>query len=272
MWDFVLLGGDRVHVPTAEVYILAAWHPSYSRLLGLGSKIGVLWTSSAGEMDLEPVEQSYLEEIVKDPRISFIWFGDSSLAQVYPEKGFYAPYPMDPDGVEPLNVEKQEIATLFCPTGIKKNILNQLLAMKLVQKERKLTLHTNVVGYDYLLSNNIPGEGLDCVRHSWLPQEEYYRLLASARINLACSWCETFNYNVAEAGLLGTPSVISPTIGIPGIRAKNQNSPLEIAEKTLYLISDEEVYKEVLESIRGYLRARNVQARDILSEKLSSLR
>ena len=65
-WDFILLGGSRVEIPPAEVYILAAWHPLYNQLIGLcsGARLGVLWTSSGGEMDLEPVETSYLNGIL----------------------------------------------------------------------------------------------------------------------------------------------------------------------------------------------------------------
>jgi len=225
LWDFILLEGPRIVIPNAETYILAAWGPAYEQLLRLSSrsKLGVLWTSSVGEMDFTPVEQGYLNRLLKDDRISFIWFGDPSLAMAYPEKGFYLPYPLKVDEADPPYVEKREIATLFCPTGPKKNILNQLVAMKLVQRDHKLTLHTNVEGYEVIL------EELDCVRHPWLPEVEYRELIASARINLAVSHCETFNYQVAEALTLGTSSVISATIPLPGHIVLDPNNPHEIA-------------------------------------------
>ena len=263
MWDFILLDGDTIEVPPADVYILAAWHPIYEMLMGLRGKIGVMWTSSAGEMDFEPVEQGYLHQINGDPRISFIWFGDPALAQVYPEKGFYAPYPFDVDSVNRPEVEKKDIATLFCPAGLKKNLLNQLLAMKLVQRERKLTLHTNIKGYDEILM------GLDCVHHEWLPQQEYNELIASARVNLACSWCETFNYNVAEAAFLGTISVISPTIPLPGRRVKEVNNPVHIAEQIVFCMSSYS-FKNTLESVKIQLRIRNRECKRIISERLQS--
>jgi len=264
MWDFVLMEGPRVNIPNVDVYILGAWHPAYQDLLGLSteSKVGVMWTSSAGEMDFEPVEQEYLKRIREDPRISFIWFGDSSLAKVYPEKGFYAPYPMDVDGIECPHVKKRDMVTLFCPTGPKKNILNQLLAMKLVQQEKKLTLHTNVQGYDVILKD------LGCVRHGWLPQWEYEGWIASAKVNLACSWCETFNYNVAEAALLGTISVTSPTVPIPGMMVSNPNSPVHIAERILEETGSS-YYQHIISSMKEELKIRNHEAKRILSERLS---
>ena len=263
-----MLSGERVSIPPADVYLLAAWHSVYSQLLGLNGKIGVLWTSSVGEMDLEPVEQVYLMQIIRDPRISFIWFGDANLAEVYPEKGFYAPYPLEVDGVSLPEVEKSDIATLFCPAGPKKNLLNQILAMKIVQREMKLTLHTNVEGYDLYLGER----ELDCVRHSWLPTEEYKHLLASAKVNLACSWCETFNYNVAEAALLGTTSVVSPTVPLPGTKVDNPNSPLQIAAAIMSVVR---IAKAQGESSRSHLqwwaRQRNEGLMETLSERLSNL-
>lgn len=265
MWEFILLSGKRIEIPPADIHILAAWHRVYEMLLGLDGKIGVLWTSSGGEMDLEPVEQEYLKRLNEDPRISFIWFGDPSLAQVYPKKGFYAPYPMDVDGYVNVNphVEKKDIATLFCPTGPKKNILNQLLAMKLVQGSRKLTLHTNIHGYDNIL------EDMDHVCYEWLLDMEYRELLASAKINLACSWSETFNYNVAEAALLGTVSVISSTIPLPGMIVRNPNSPIHIAEQILHCVEGGSHEGDILEEVRAWLRLNNHECKRILAEKLS---
>jgi len=173
---------------------------------------------------------------------------------------------MDVDSVNPPNVDKRDIATLFCPTGPKKNILNQLLAMKLVQRDRKLTLHTNVHGYDAILRD------LDCIRYEWLPDVEYRSLLASARINLACSWCETFNYNIAEAALLGTVSIISSTIPIPGLKVGEVNNPVHIAEKILEGVDNEGLRKSTLVSMRVEAKIRNQECKRILMGKLSALR
>jgi len=264
LWEFILVGGkDREFFPDADIYILAAWHPVYREFMGLGagSKLGVLWTSSGGEMDLEPIEQEYLWELNRDPRISFIWFGDPALAQVYPEKGFHLPYPLAVDGVIAPNVDKRDIVTLFCPTGPKKNIFNQLLAMKMIQRERKMVLHTNIYGYDKILKE------VDHVRHGWLPDEDYQRLLASARVNLACSWCETFNYNAGEAGLLGTVSVISKTIPLPGLTVGDPSNPTHIAEKILEGI-DSNSNEGILSSMRKQLEVRNQMVMNFSWDKL----
>ncbi len=257
LWDFVLLEGGRVDIPPADIFILAAWHPSYSQLLGLG-KMGVLWTSSAGEMDFEPIESQWLGDILNDPRISFVWFGDRSLAAAFPQKGFYCPYPLDVS-LESPKVAKEDIITLFCPSGPKKNLANQILAAGLVQREAKLTLHTNIQGYDNMLTL------INHVKHPWLSQEEYYRLLAAAKVNLCCSWAETFNYQAAEAGLCGTASVTSPTIPVPGLVVENPNSPLAISSGILQIanastVMGEKARKEVI----NFAKARNDELRQIL--------
>jgi glycosyltransferase involved in cell wall biosynthesis len=231
LWDFVLLDG-AVHIPKfpkSDIYLLAAWHPAYEQLLALGDKRGIVWSSSVGEMDFTPIEQRYLWEIERDPRIDFLWFGDKGLALAHPQKGFYAPYPLSCNASSP-QVKKEDIATLFCPTKPSKNIYTQLCALKIVQKQTKLTLHTNIQGYDAILSE------LDHVRHGWLPQPGYQKLIASARVNLAVSWAETFNYQCAEALLWGTPSVTSYTVPIPGMQVRNANDAEEIAESIVMLL------------------------------------
>lgn len=266
MWEFALIDSPRVDIPPANIYILAAWHPVYSQILDVlddSRRIGVLWTSSVGEMDFTPVEQEYLNWLLKYSRVEFIWFGDPALARIYPEKGFYAPYPIDVDSVKPPGLEKKDIITLFCPTGPKKNILNQLLAVKIIQREGlDVVLHTNIQGYSELLNS------LNCVWHNWLPDVEYQELIASAKVNLACSWCETFNYQVAEAALLGTISVVSPTVPIPGLVVNTPNNPVIIAEKILegiggYLLGN------TLAATGAQLKIRTQEAQRILEEKLS---
>ena len=225
----------------------------------LPGKIVVLWTSSVGEMDFTPIEQTYLRILLGDDKINAIWFGDPSLAEVYPEKGFYAPYPFYTEGISPLEVKKEDIATLFCPAGPKKNILNQLLATRIVQRNRKLVLHTNIQGYDEYLKE------LDCVRHEWLPEVEYRKLVASAKVNLACSWAETFNYQVAEAGLLGTVSVISSTVPLPGLGVENPNDPTEIADSIEEVLGSP-YSKGVSDSLRTTLGYRNLEAKKVISD------
>ena len=245
LWRFVRLGGSRVVIPPADIYLFGAWHPGYQHLLGLGGRLGVLHTSSIGEMDFTPVEWGYLDGVLLDPRIEFVWFGDPALARLFPQKGFYAPYPLA--CLEPLDMEKQDIITLFCPGGPKKNLANQLAAVALVQREMALTLHTNLGEYERVMR----ALGVKYVLHPWLPRADYHRLLASARVNLAISWSETFNYQVAEAAFLGVPSAVSPAVEWMPEHCKvlNPNSPEEIAKKALALVRGPTDIREWVERV-----------------------
>lgn len=213
-WDFVLLDG-KIEIPPADLYLLGAWHPIYEHILSAPADKAVLWTSSVGEMDFTPVERGYLRGLLDDTRISFLWFGCHALGAAHEPKGFGAPYPFavpENEAGLPGIAEKKDIITLFCPTGPKKNILNQLYALRLAATKYGIdfTLHTNIAGYDQEL-RAIP----KVVRHGWLDRPAYEALIASARLNMALSWAETYSYQAVEAALMGTPSLASPSIRIP---------------------------------------------------------
>ena len=243
--ELVKLDPDRIKIPPADVYILGAWHSSYAQIVRVleGSRIGILWTSSIGEMQFEPIEQDYLAAIIANPAIEFVWFGDESLGEMW-EKGFYAPYPMKlpEDSTFKLQV-KQDIVTLFCPNTVKKNQLNPLFAVALLQRKHDLVLHTNIP-IDLAFAKSI---NLKYVQYGWLPQEQYQSLIASSKLNFAVSWAETLNYGSAEAALWGTCSITSSTI--PWFKPFKeldvpQNSAISIASLADEMLSNREQWEE----------------------------
>ena len=230
LWTFIRLGG-RTSIADADLYILGAWTPAYNSLLEdlhqAGKRIGVLWTSSSGEIGFEGVEADYLAGILRDPRISFVWFGHKPLALAFPQKGWYAPYPFAiPDPLEPP-AERHSYMTLFCPEGPKKNTLNQLLAALLVQRQfPSLSLETNVAVPPLLRE-----AGLLFKQHGWLKPDAYREMIRHSRLNFACSWAETLHYQSLEAAVYyGVPSIGSPAIPwLPDEAMTNPNRPDHIA-------------------------------------------
>lgn len=206
---------------------------------------------------MEPVEIGYLQHILQDPRIEKVWFGDESLAQVYPEKGFYAPYPLSTD-IKLYTGPKRDAIALFNPGGLKKNNLNQILAVALFLKSHPgWVLETNVANYEPVMKSL----GIKYRLHPWLPTKDYLHLVGSCKINMAVSWAETNNYQVAEAGLLGVPSIISSTVPFPGYSAK-PNDPLHIVKAIEHAASEA---RDIPSMVRRNLLEKNTQLQTILA-------
>jgi hypothetical protein len=236
LWDLVTLDRELVRIPQADVYILGAYHRAYDQIVEqLSGKICVLWTSSSGEVNLEPVEQVLLKQVVEDDRIDSIWFGDLGLASVI-DKGFCAPYPIVYEEFEIQ--EKDNIVTLFQPMTLKKNLYTQLCAIKLLQQDHDLTLHTNVD----LEKLSLPFE-LNAVQHGWLERSTLSEIIARSKLNFGVSFAETFGYNIAEATMLGCVSVVSPAISWAPLdcQVSYANSAIYIAQTAEYLLKHSDI-------------------------------
>jgi len=160
---------------------------------------------AGADIGMKHVECHQLQWILREPRINWVWFGDPALARLFPEKGFYAPYPLHiPPSAAREEPQRPGYATLFCPATLKKNLLNQQMPAQLIYQQLGPTLQTNCPIPPLL---TLPAQV-----HSWLPDREYQRVLGGSRLNLACSWAETFSYQAAEAALLGVPSLGTRTI------------------------------------------------------------
>lgn len=212
-WSLSLFQDNQFTVPLSksedgrDIFLFGAWCPAYEALISIiksrpNSIIGVLWTSSSGEVGFEPKEINYLRRIIESPDIDFIWFGDPDLAALC-EKGFHAPYPLKWEPQKPI--KKMSQITLFAPMTVKKNLFNQLLAIHYLQRDRpELELWTNVER-EYI--DELPFQVM-ARTPGWVPRAQYDGILAHSRLNFAVSWAETFCYQVAEAAMLGTPSVL----------------------------------------------------------------
>lgn len=231
LWDLVDLGKiGGTNIPAARTYLFGAWHPEYEHIiemLPLDAQIVVLWTSSGGEVGFEPLEQGYLLRLLANKRIAKIWFGHRPLAVAFPEKGFYAPYPVAESLFHSRAIpQKQKILTLFCPATLKKNLFNQLVACTIFQQKHG--------GYRLVTNTPVPevfkGK-LVYQEVGWLPDPGYFAVLESSSVNLACSFAETLNYQSLMAAGCYTPSVGSSTIPWLPIQAQAPpNDPEAIAE------------------------------------------
>ena len=261
LWTFHLVERET-DIPPADTYILGAWSPAYDAMLSrLSGKVGVLWTSSAGEMDLEPVEIEMLRHVLRDPRIDFIWFGDQSLGKMW-DKGFYCPYPLD-YRPEP-SCDPQRVISLWAPGTLKKNLLNQLLAVSAFQGEgNSVKLYTNV-SLDPIRRLGIT---LDAVEFGWLDRKRYHEILRRSLVNLSTSWAETFSYQMAEATMLGVPTVSSSAIRW-GRGEVMPNDPEDITREISLSIRDRSARVEYLrEALDRYSRDSRQQLVETLVDR-----
>jgi glycosyltransferase involved in cell wall biosynthesis len=228
LWKYVPL---ETSLPEADLTILGGFHPLYPHLLSkISGKKAILWCSSLGEIWLEPTEESFLKQIEHSSNIDLIIFGDPEIADVLEVKnGIHLPYPVDLQRFEGKDSAQREHICMFGPATRKKNSLNQLAAVKLLQKIQRVRLCLNTPELA-MLANFL---GIDFDYCPWLPQAQYYDFLAKMRVSLQVSYAESFGYSSLEAALLGVVPVTSSTIrwNLDRLTVANPNSPREIAEK-----------------------------------------
>jgi hypothetical protein len=231
LWKYMPLPNLEIH-KQLKALILGGWDPTYKDLLQkTPARRMVWWASSLGEMALEPVELSFLQEILATPEVDLVIFGDLEAAQAFQtEKSLHLPYPIDLQRFQAYPVpDGKEGICIFGPSTLKKNLLNQLAAVALIQRQRDTALHLNNPQTAKLADTL----GIRYKYHGWLPDREYYALLAQMKVSLQCSIAESFNYQGIESALLGVAPVTSPTVpwNLSELTVNNVNSPTSIAEK-----------------------------------------
>lgn len=261
-----------------DVYVFGAFSPVYRNVaasLPSDAAKGFLFSSSVGEVDLEPIEREYLRFIIQWRDIEFVWFGDLSMGELF-NKGFYAPYPVSLEvleeasrGVEPRELRGNPAVTLLNPSTAKKNALNQIMAVKFLEKKGfSPVLHTVMEQYVPLLKLF----GVDYERHDWLEGEDYWSVLKGSDLNLCVSWAETFSYQSLEAVYAGTPILGSSTVDWLPDRFKCYvpNNPVQVAERMQDILEEEErLGHSFLETLA---EKRNIEARDVFDKNVLSKR
>lgn len=269
----VLQPNTNIQMPKDATVIIGAWHPIYRDLIPrIQNKKGVLWTSSAGEMGLEAngVEIIYLAEILRlldEGKIDFILFTDPGLAKVFDrDDTHWIPCPIATDLIKHESTKKIDGISFFAPQKLSKAMFNNLLAVKLVQRNEDTKLHTNVRGYE----NVIRMLKIDAEFYDWLPMERYHKLLSSMRANLAVFLLgEYFDYSIVENALLGVPSVVNAVADfypLDDTKVRNPDDPTEIADKIDYALDHPELGGKARNGILKLAERHNAKVNDVLDE------
>ncbi len=233
LWKFVPT--DRLSLPLeCELLILGGAYPPYHLLLDKVPQPKVLlWTSPLLQTELARVEMEHLLYYIREPRVSRIWFGDRASASVFPNKGFYAPYPVAVGKVKPTGPHEREGIGFMVPfSNPQKNVYNQLAGCKLFQET-----HSDVVlktgGMSPEQKRFADAVGLNYKDLGWRSGPDYYDDLHSCRMSLHVSLSESFGYGVLDSMLLDTPALVSPAVSwVPkglGLVCPDPSDPAAIA-------------------------------------------
>lgn len=229
-------------------------------------KIGYLWHSSAGEVELaREVEINELSNLVKmfeDKTIDFLCFTTKSLAEAF--NGIYLPHPVKI--LEQPKIKKEKIISFFCPPTSKKAIFPQLIAVKLFQKNHPdFILHTNLKSYIHVLDRL----KINYQLHNWLEKDKFYEILEKSKFALQCSFSESFNYFVADCLMCNTPVITSKEIDWNPMKYFVEKiDPLEIMDKMNYIADylPDDIYLTELTNWKKETEQKNKKIKEILDK------
>lgn len=249
--------------------LFAAWGPPYDVLLDKLNKAGItpslIMCSTPGQSELSKHE-------LKDYHNLFRYFQQGKLKywllnrrlfntlSATTECAVYFPHTIDlnqfreivPQQLKGINVD------LFCTTRFGKNILNQVLAFKISELDG--TLHVNF--RDNLINPIINDITERVVYHSWIPDAQYYSLVAAMDLSLQATFTESFNYAVAERMCLGVPVITSYDIYLTALDpflskylcVRALDTPSEIARMIRDIAKDQHLRHTLSEKCRTTIR------------------
>ena len=270
---------DTIEQDSNTTIILGAFTPSYTQVIhklrDKGFRVGILWTSSLGQMEQVPEELTFFNEIntlLQNNALDFILCGDWTLPLVF-KNLLYAPYPVHYDNEMEIKTRPFEVG-IFLPQHHRKNILNQVFSLPLLLGMfPNITLHHNL---------RLPSPiGVPIVAHPFISHREAFMFtISNLRLSLMVTHTESFGYSFIDAVLAGTIPIVGPAMAeyfqkdcfpdfaIP-IVCPNPDSPREIALTIApWLECSDNTYKEAIAELRTGLKKlakkNNAQLKKIL--------
>lgn len=202
--DRLLSYGDNI--------IFAPFSPLIVHLVKELSKKGiqptVMWCStlSQAEMTQGEVEMlTILLSLLNAGKIKHLM----AHRRIYESYGYFTkqavffPHPIDLKIFDPVKKQKLEGINLdlFCRPRFGKNILTQILSLKMTELDAKLHINFDLGRFHKIVEQI----GVKPIIHHWLPEFDYYGLIAGMDMSLQVTFGESFNYAVAERMALSVP-------------------------------------------------------------------
>jgi glycosyltransferase involved in cell wall biosynthesis len=261
----IIYAHEYRQIKEEDLAIFGAYHQAYAiPIRRLKCKKFLLWTSPLLQMELSPDEPGIFNFVLdlKDRGIiDQIWFGDPGMWKVYEDKGFHMPYPLDANRLLPFykkNTDRHGIS-LFCPWTPRKNILTQLAAVKIIQKDfPDSVLYGNNMNVYAPIAQRMGVSFVDC---GWMKDDVYYQMIQKVKVGLQVFLSESFCFTAFDHIVLGTPVVASACLDwLPDqLKVKNSDDPVEIADKIIKVGNEYSCIDAYRESVLEMARARNAR-------------
>jgi glycosyltransferase involved in cell wall biosynthesis len=249
--------------------LFTAWGPPYDVLLTRLNKVGItpslIMCSTPGQSELsrhELKDYHKLFEYFQQGKLKY-WLLNKRLFDALADitkHAVYFPHTIDLNqfkDIAPLQLEGINI-DLFCTTRLGKNILNQVLAFKISETDG--VLHVNFKDNQVsLVMNDITKK---IVYHDWIPDSQYYSLVAAMDLSLQATFTESFNYAVAERMCLGIPVITSYDIYLTALDSflseylcvRALDTPSEIAGMMKRVVKDQALRRALSERCRTVIK------------------
>ncbi|MEO0093547.1 MAG: hypothetical protein ABIK93_08480 [candidate division WOR-3 bacterium] len=178
------------------------------RLTKKGIHPSAMWCSTLSQAELVPQEIGLLRVLIdflnKD-KIKYLM----AHRRIFESYGYFLrkavlfPHPIDLRIFEPVKRQQLEGINLdlFCRPRLGKNILAQILGFKMAELDAKLHINFDL----RKLRKIVESIGVKPIVHHWLPELDYYGLIAGMDLSLQVTFGESFNYAVAERMALSVP-------------------------------------------------------------------
>jgi len=248
-----------------------SWHSSLTQL------------EQSNEYDI----LSFIFELVKEGRYRYIFTSCPDFAKVIGRAvgnrvARWLPDTIDTsrfEGVEPKDLGEGFHIDVFMPGHHRKNLLPQLIASANVGA----LLHANTfISRSEWYKWFIEAHRVQCLEHSFMPDEFYFRFIAGMDVGVQVSFAESFCYYAVERMLLGVP-VLTSTI-VPATRfedpmlreylvVKDPSSVDEMEAKLRTLKDDPELRAELGRRCQEHsyrlAEFHNTEARRVVEEVLN---
>ena len=263
---------------TSMIIFGGGWLGDYEKINKIavtnGIKTGLLFCSPFGQADLCGEGKILMKtfDMVGLGHINYLFTGDLAFAEVLKKfmgnnRVHWLPQTLNTHSFKLITKPNNKIG-LFCSPNPNKNILNQLVAVSLVEDHH---LVTNALTDKFRrLANEF---NINYDRYDWLSDVDYQKIISSVGVGLQMSWSEAFDYVAAEMSLQGIPVVTGSTIywNLPELKVVDSDNPLMIKKALDFCLSklgDKAFHKKVRDNILKELDVRRKITIELLNKVL----